>query len=45
MILNSEDWSIGQHFIQYSYKMQTGKAEDAQKFLAEVKAGQGKLRG
>ena len=39
VILNSEDWSIGQHFIQYSYKMQTGKAEDAQKFLAEVKEG------
>ena len=39
VILNSEDWSIGQHFIQYSYKMQTGKKEDAQKFLADVKAG------
>lgn len=39
IVLNSEDWSIGQHFIQYTYRMQTGKREDAQKFLADVKAG------
>ncbi len=39
MILNSEDWSIGQHFIQYTYKMQTGKKEDAQKLFEDVKAG------
>ena len=39
VILNSEDWSIGQHFIQYTYKMQTGKKEDAQKLFEDVKAG------
>lgn len=39
VILNSEDWSIGQHFIQYTYKMQTGKKEDAQKLFENVKAG------
>ncbi len=39
VILNSEDWSIGQHFIQYTYRMQTGKKEDAQKLIDDVKAG------
>lgn len=39
VILNSEDWSIGQHFIQCTYKMQTGKKEDAQKLFEDVKAG------
>lgn len=39
VIINSEDWSIGQHFIQYTYRMQTGKREDAQKFIEEVRAG------
>mgnify|MGYP002088510081 CR=1 FL=1 len=39
VILNSEDWSIGQHFLQYIYKMHTGKAEDALAFLDEVRQG------
>lgn len=39
VILNSEDWSIGQHFIQYTYKMQTGKKEDTQKLFEDIKAG------
>lgn len=39
VILNSEDWSIGQHFIQYIYKMHTGKAEDALAFFDEVRQG------
>lgn len=39
VILNAEDWSIGQHFIQYTYKMQTGKMEDAFKLFEDVKEG------
>ena len=39
VILNSEDWSIGQHFLQYNYRMQTGKAEDGLKLFEDVKAG------
>ena len=39
VILNSEDWSIGQHFIQYVYRMQTGKKEDAQKLFEDIKNG------
>jgi len=39
VILNSEDWSIGQHFIQYVYKMQTGDAEGGLKVIDEVRKG------
>lgn len=39
VIINSEDWSIGQHFLQYNYRMQTGKAEDGLKLFEEIKAG------
>lgn len=39
MILNSEDWSIGQHFLQYIYRMHTGKSQDALAYLDEVRTG------
>ena len=39
VVLNSEDWSIGQHFYQYIYMLQDGTAAGGISFLNDVHNG------
>ena len=39
VVLNSEDWSIGSHFVQGIFQMQNAESEKTLEFFDEIKAG------
>ncbi len=39
IVVNSEDWSVGQHLLQYIYEYQNGTTEGGISFLKDVNAG------